>query len=236
MNRIPFSIVAFAGACLLLPVSKAALAASVFVEGLPDAEVFVDGESMGRLPWDGPRELGEGPHLLRVSLLAHEDFEVELSASGEEDTAFVRAELLPLDRNLAGLSSLLLAGVGQHYEGRTMWGWGFMAAQLASATIALVAEDNFKSHRADFERAQLAYDNAIAEPTFREQSALMDAAWADMEDAQNVRNIALYSMAGIAVLSAVEAWWTVGRAVGPRVELTSFQGEQQLRVGLGGGF
>ena len=236
MSRLVFVIAASAGACLLLLAPMAALAASVSVEGPPGAEVFVDGESFGRLPWDGPRELGPGPHALRVSLLAHQDYEIELSASEASDTAFVRAELLRLDRNLAGLSSLLLAGLGQHYEGRTLWGWGFMAAQLASTTIVLLAEDSFKSHRADFQRAQFAYDNAIAEPTFREQLDLMEAAWADMKDAEKIRDVALYSMIGIAVVSAVEAWWTVGRAVEPRIEMSSFQGGRQLRVGLGGRF
>jgi hypothetical protein len=234
-RTVPF-IAAAAGICLLLFCPLASNAATVFVEGPAGASVEINGESFGELPWDEARELGQGPHFLRVRLSGHLDFESELSVSGDDDNAYVVAELLPLDRNIAAVSSLFLAGLGQHYQGRKIWGWGFMAAQLASVGVAVLAEDQFKSHRADFERAQLAYDNAISEPVFRAEAAKMAAAWTEMEDAETLRDIALYSAVGIAVVSAIEAWWSVGRAIEPLVDVSSVLSERQLRVGLGGSF
>lgn len=236
MNTLKFLCLCTMAAGFLAFAAPGAMAATIMVEGPEGAEVKIDGESYGRLPWDGPREIDEFASLVLVRLAGHHDYEFELNVQGPDDSAYVQATLLPVDRRTAAVSSLILAGLGQHYEGRPVWGWSFMAAQLAAATVALIAEDQFKNSRNDFERAQLAYDNAIAEDVFREQEALMADAWAEMEDAESLRDAALYGVAGIAILSAIEAWWSAGRLARPQIEFSSLGGERELRLGWGASF
>ena len=71
---------------------------------------------------------------------------------------------------------------------------------------AVWAENEFKQHRDDYEIALRKYEQAISPEEIARLRAQSEDAYSDMESAEQLRNVALYSAAGIVLISAVDAW------------------------------
>lgn len=216
---------------------SATRAASLFVVGPEDATVQIDGDDFGRLPLSGAIELSEGLYVLRVSHPGYKSYETAVEFLSPDAEVFVEIELLPLEKRVAVVSSLFLAGTGQLYLGRAKLGWSFLTLQLAAVTWAIYAESQFEAASNDYQRATLDYADAIADEDIRAARAAMDSEWSDLESAENSRTAALWSIAGVAVVAALEAWWSFDRLVTPQFDSHLNElGETEFRLGLRGGF
>ena len=215
---------------LLLSNALVLHAAELQVTGTPAASIFIDGEPHGLLPMPSAIELEPGVHSIRVQARGYRSH-IQQIVLGDDESASLEIVLTTLHRSNAIGASLLLAGMGQVYEGRPWAGYLFLGAQLAAALTAILAEAQFKDHRDELARAQYAYDQAIRpeEMDYWRQQTLEE--YAKLEDVDTVRDTAVFLIAATAVVSALEAWWHF-----PGVELQASSGDGALRLGLGGEF
>lgn len=212
-------------------------AARLYVFGTDNATVTLDGDQVGRLPLEGPLDLESGLHLVRVSHAGYRSYETAVEILSPDSEQSVEVWLLPLERRVAVVSSLFLAGTGQLYLGREKTGWTFLALQLAAVSWAVYAENEFQAASTDFERAQREYQESVTDEEIRAARANMDAAWADVNDAEDPRTLALWSIVGVAVVSAAEAWWSYGSLVQPEFgAVVEPGGERFWQLGLRGEF
>jgi hypothetical protein len=217
----------------LEPLCSVAQAAELFVNGTPGAKLYLDGDEIAQLPMAGGHELQDGIYRLKLSRPGYADHTAELVISELNEFASLDIHLLRLQKRRAVLSSLLFAGFGQMYEGRPRSGLAFMTLQTGAIIGAMLAERSFKDHRDDHLRALRAYGEAVGESDIDAARAEANAAFSDMEDAGSLRDIAVYSIAAVGVLSALEAWWKFdGLAAEPVVE-SSAAGRDGAGIRLG---
>jgi len=215
-------------------VATAAWGQSLWVEGPAGARVVVDGETVATLPMDARHPLDAGLHLIRCELPGHVGFEDRLTLDPGQDLELL-VSLLPLRRRVAVGSSLLLAGSGHHYLGRSGRGWTLMGIQVAAGAGALLADTLMKERREDHVEALEAYRAAFDETELLRLRQEADDAYSSMETWQTWRRVALGAVVGVAVLSAVDAWIQFDRVIGPtpRVVLSEDPGEVGLAWSFG---
>jgi hypothetical protein len=186
--------------------SDASQAATLQVRGNPGAQLYIDGELRGTLPLSEPLVLAPGVYELRVSLPGYISHSETIRLVDQSTALDLGIDLQPLSRWKATTFSVILAGLGQIYQGRKAIGWTFMALEVGAVLTAVWAENQFKQYRDDYDVAYRKYQQAIAPSEIARLRSESETAYEDMESAEQVRNIALYSAVGIVVVSAVEAW------------------------------
>jgi hypothetical protein len=213
-------------------------AATLMVKGPRGTVVLLDGSQAGVLPLDAPIPLDPGTYSLRCELPGYSPHEEVVDVVDENDDLTITVSMLQKKRSTAALYSLVLAGLGQHYQGHHKRGWTLMGIQVAAVLAAVYGENQFKQHRSDFEDAYRLYQDSIDGTDIAGYRDEANAAYAKMEDAERVRNTALWMAAATGVFAAVEAWiahpQVVARTVDPRVgPLSSSDPTLQLGWRLG---
>jgi hypothetical protein len=160
---------------------------------------------VGFFPLDGPLELAAGVYDIRSELPGHITYEHTVRLVGDEDWQQVTVRLVPLSRKTAWGSSLLFAGLGQHYLGHSMRGWIYNAAEAGGLLVALLAELDRNNLSKDYLLLQDKYDSTInAEEIIRYREAA-DQTYNDMKDKEDLRNTGLLVAGGAVVVSVLDA-------------------------------
>lgn len=234
----PIARVALVLAALVCLSATRSAAATLDVLGPVGAEVVVDGELQGTLPLPAPLELPHGQLLIvqvrQPGFVTHEEQVVLKTA----DTAQVmQVQLLPLSRRTAVISSALVAGTGQFYQGRFTAGWIQLTLQLGAWASVVYGELQFQDKRDEYLALDQEYREALAPTQIADAREARDAARDDLDSAKLWRNASIGAVVALAVWSAWDAWRGHDRfyaAVEPAE--ASLDGTPTLRAGLRFGF
>jgi hypothetical protein len=145
-------------AVLLSAMATEAVAATLNVIGPQGSEVVVDGVVVGILPLSAPLEFPHGQMLMlevrRNGFIGHEQ---QVWLPNPETEMSIEVDLLTLSRKTAVMSSTLLAGTGQFYQGRRTAGWIQLGLQLTAWGSVIVGELVFKDRRDEYEMLDQEY-------------------------------------------------------------------------------
>jgi hypothetical protein len=198
---------AFLLAVLLLAISGGAGAATLEVVGPAGAEVVLDGETIGLLPLSEPMDLPHGVvfelEVRKPGYLTHRE---TIWLDKPQTQLVVEVDLLSLNRRAAVISSALLAGTGQFYQGRRTAGWIQLGLQAAAWASVVHFELEFEDRRDEYEKLDQQYKEALTPPDIQRLRDERDAAWSDLEDSKNWRNASIGAVVVIAAYSAWDAW------------------------------
>lgn len=228
--RIParrLSALLAAGLLLALAAGSAG-AATLEIDGLPGTAVAVNGRTVGFLPLDGPLEVGPGRYEITAELAGYLDFQrtINIGAEGDEATVFVRMQRL--SRGTAWRSNVLFAGLGQFYVGHSTRGWIYTAAEAGGLVTALVGELQRSDARKDYLSIMDDYNQAINADEIATLTTAADEKYAEMEDAEKLRNTGLLVAAGAIAVSIADVLITfpdVAAGPGPVPPSTSLRGD-----------
>ncbi len=194
-------------AVLISLIANGADAATLNVTGLPGSQIVIDGEVVGILPLTAPLEL---PHAQMMTLevrrngfISHEQ---QLWLPNPETEMNIAVDLLTLSRRTAVVSSSLLAGTGQFYQGRRTAGWIQMGMQLTAWGSVIAAELTFKDRRDEYEALDQQYKDALAPTEIVRLREEREAKWDEMQDVKVWRNASIGAVVIIAAYSAFDAW------------------------------
>jgi hypothetical protein len=194
-------------AILMAAFIGAASAATVHIHGMPGTRITVDGEPMGPIPLAGPLDLGSGTHLI----LGHKDgampFRREIQIKSMNDVIHLRVELIPYKRSDAVMYSLLLAGTGQRYLGRSKLGWVLTGAEVGGLLTALLSEMNMQNIKDDYLIVKSDYENELDVTELLRLRALVDEKYSDMKDAESLRDMSMSIAAAAVALSVMDAFF-----------------------------
>jgi hypothetical protein len=183
-------------------------AATLVLTGPPGAVVSVDGQPQGKFPLPGPLTLPPGRYLVQSRLEGRFPFETTVQLENEGDLLRLQVRLIPLKRKTAITSNLLLAGLGQHYMGKSTKGWIFNAAEIGGLLAALVGELDLQNNRDEYLLLLDNYDNSISDADIEFYTRQVLDYSKKMEDSESLRNTGLIVAAGAVVLSVLDAWLT----------------------------
>jgi hypothetical protein len=219
---------------LLAGAASVAGAATLDVVGPAGAEVVRDGQVLGTLPLDAPIELPHQQFMIievrKPGFRTHQE-QVYLQTADSEMT--IEVELLAQNRSTAVVSSALLAGTGQFYQGRKTAGSIQMGLQLVAWGSVIYGEYQFKQKRDDYEVLDQQYRDALIADDIAQIREEREAAWSDMEDAKTWRNVSIGAVVAIAAWSAFDAWRGHERFhAGVQPASESLDGTATAQVGL----
>jgi len=203
---------------LALVLAQAAAAATLDVAGPPGASLKINGLAMGPLPLAGPLTLGPGSYLVESELDGYVSFVQKVTLRDDADHVRLQVRLDRLSRRTAWTTSVLYAGLGQFYVGHKVRGWVYAAAETGGLLTALAGELQRSNLRKDYLVLKDQYDNAINANEITYYRGLAAAKYADMEDAESVRNTGLIVAAaavGVSVLDALITFPHVAAGPGP---------------------
>ncbi len=196
-------LVALLGPPLCDPTARAAL---LQVRGPAGAAVLVDGRAEGVLPLGGPLVLTAGAHAVRLEQVGFYPSETQVDAISDAQVIDLAMGLYPKSRSGAVTRSLVLAGVGQQYEGHDKLGWTLMAAEVAGVGTAVMAQLRFFNQRDEFDSAVDRYNRALNPEEIAAGQAAAQKAFDRMGTAETVRNIALGVALATVTVSVLDAW------------------------------
>jgi hypothetical protein len=206
-THLVHSLCALLGACALLAfAATAAPAATLQVTGPAGTSVYVNGELVGVLPLPAPVEVEPGSLELLCRKPGHLVHREELTIDGPESEVSIRMALEELSRTRAVGSSVVLAGLGQLYQGRSRIGWTMVAVQGSAWLVAAAAEASFQSSRDDFEVLQGRYEDAVLETEIVRLRTERDAAYDDLQSARDLRRVAIGAVIAVGLWSVFDAW------------------------------
>lgn len=183
----------------------AAAATTLEITGPPGASLNINGRDMGFFPLDGPLDLAAGRYLIKSELPGHIAYEQELLLLDEVARQRLTVRLVPLKRRTAWTSSLLFAGLGQHYLGKPVRGYVYNAAEAGGLLVALFAELERSNLRKDYLDLQDLYSNSINADDIVRYRQSADQAYSDMKDKEDLRNLGLMVAGGAIVVSVLDA-------------------------------
>ncbi len=194
-----------APAALALTLAGPAAGATLLLTGTPGAAVRLDGRELGTLPLDA-QDVAAGAHTLSATLKGMLPLDLEMRIDAEDAVVRHHLRLQPMSRRDAVSYSLLLAGLGQRYEGRPTLGWILTATEVGGLLTALAGELAVQNHRDDYDLAMANYREALLpdEVAFYRDQA--DDAWTAADDAGRLRDTAAAVAVGAVVVSVIDAW------------------------------
>ncbi len=190
----------------LLALALPAASATLVITGTPGTQVTLDGHVVGTLPLDGPLTVPVGRHDITAELPGMLPMAREIIAETELHEFRLRLRMTPMSRKSAVMRSLMLAGSGQRYEGRTKMGWVLTGVEVGGLLAALLTDLMAQNHKNDYLLAQDDYDNAFVADDLAYYRALMDDKYDAMTGALDLRNVALAAAAGAVIVSVLDAW------------------------------
>ncbi len=188
--------------CLL---GNVATAATIELAGPAGAEVFVDGEAIGFLPFTGPLELLTGKYILRCELMGHQPFEKTIHLVSDQDRKIILTRLMPLRKRTAFSVNLLFAGLGQHYTGQNLRGWVYNALEAGGLLFALSGELQRSNYRKDYLLLMENYHKQINGEEIEKYRQEVMIAYSDMEDMEKQRDSGLMIAGGAVILSILDS-------------------------------
>jgi len=195
----------FAAVALSLAPAGPAAGAPLLLTGTPGAAVQLDGRELGTLPLDA-LDVPAGAHTLTASLRGMLPLEMEMRIDAQDATVRRHLRLQPMSRRDAVAYSLVLAGLGQRYEGRPRLGWALTAAEVGGLLTALAGELAVQNHRDDYELAMANYRDALLPDDIAAYRAQADDAWQAADDAGKLRDAAAAVAVGAVAVSVLDAW------------------------------
>jgi hypothetical protein len=181
-------------------------AATVYLTGPAGATVRLDGRDLGTFPLEGPLALAPGTYSLHSTLRGFRSYEESLSVVDDRTELTWQIRMLPMRRRTALTSGLLLAGLGQHYLGRPRMGYLLNALELSGLVTALVGEFSYQNHHDDYVLLRADYRTAVTETNIARLRKAMDESYAQMADAERLRNLGLYVAGGAVIVGLLDAW------------------------------
>lgn len=197
---------AIAIAALLPCLGGTAGAATLLLDGTPGAAVKLDGVVIGRLPIDRPLTLAAGEHVLEAVRRGMMPFKTTVRIEAEDTVAREYVRMTPLRRRDAVGYSMVLAGLGQRYEGRRTLGWLLSAVEVGGLGTALVAEISRSNHNDDYILAMDGYRRAVLPDDVARYRTEAEDARTKAVDAADLRDTALIAAGGAVALSILDAW------------------------------
>ena len=128
----------------------------------------------------------------------------EITVDRGEETR-IRLNLFPKTRSTAFKRSLLLPGLGQHYKNQSGRAWFYHFATAGGIAVAVLGQTNRGSSITDYNEAVEAYNGSVVQSDMDHWFGEMETRYDDIEGAENLRNIGLYTVAGIWLMSALDA-------------------------------
>ena len=180
-------------------------AATVDLAGPIGAEVFLDGSAIGFLPLAQPLDLDRGTYLLRCELPGHQPFEITVLVASERDHKTIQARMVSLRKRTALGINLVFAGLGQQYSGHHVRGWIYHTLEAGGLITALASELNRSNLRKDYLLIKDQYDRQINADEIEYYRGETLAAYAEMEDAEQLRDTGLLVAAGAVTLSLLDS-------------------------------
>lgn len=220
----PAAAVACALVCAVLA-AVTAPAATLDLTGPAGTAIKVNGLDLGTLPLARPLTLGPGAYLIEGELRGFVSFAQTVRLTDDSDQVALHLRLDRRSRQTAWTSSVLYAGLGQFYLDKPVRGWFYVAAESAGLLTALAGELQRSNYRRDFLVLQDSYDSTINGDEalyYREQA---DQAYANMEDAEKLRNTGLLVALGaitVSVLDALITFPNVDAGPGPVPPMTGY--------------
>ncbi len=205
-RSFPISMIALA---LYLGIAMApglSTGASLELTGPPGTLISIDDEIIGTLPLAEPIKIRTGDHTLVASLQGAELFERNVSVHKSNEQLTIHVRLSPMSRRSAVLSSLVLAGSGQRYEGHSKMGWGLTLAEVGGLAFALISDSQVQNHKNDYLLAQDVYNNAITQTDIDAARVDMQTIFDDMDSAVSQRDAALMIAVGAVAVSVIDAF------------------------------
>jgi len=178
----------------------AATAARLHIDGPAGARVRVDGRDVGRLPLAEAIVIDVGSHAVRLDLAGHHPETRHARVQAGSERLDLHFTLDPIRRGHAAAYNLLLAGLGQRRVGRPKLGWLMTGAELGGIAAAITGEVRFRDERDTWYAARDRYTAAVDPAVIAAARRDVDAAYADMGDAETLRNV------GIGVAAGAVAW------------------------------
>ena len=194
-----------APAALALLLAGPAAGATLLLTGTPGAEILLDGRPLGALPLEAI-EVAEGVHTISAAMHGMLPLDDEVRIDAQDAVIRRHLRLQPMSRRDAVAYSLVLAGLGQRYEGRPVLGWALTAAEVGGLLTALAGELAVQNHRDDYELAMANYRDALLPGDIAFYRDQADEAWTAADDAGKLRDTAAVVAVGAVVISALDAW------------------------------
>jgi hypothetical protein len=157
-----------------------------------------------------------GRYEITAELAGYREFTRILNVFDSDETATLHVRLQRLSRATAWRSNVLYAGLGHLYAGKRTRGIVYAAVETGGLLTATAGELRRSNLRKDYLTLLRDYDAAINADVITRLRGEADAKYAEMKDAQSLRNTGLI-VAGAAVLvSVVDVLLTFPRvAAGP---------------------
>lgn len=213
-------------ACALLAAAPAP-AALLDVTGPRGAALRVNGLDLGTLPLGGPLTLGPGTYLVESELQGFRAYAQTVTLD-ETDHRHLLLRFQRLSRRTAWTSSVLYAGLGQFYLDKPVRGWIYAAAETGGLLTALAGELRRSDLRKDYLVLQDAYDSTINADEAAYYRTEAEQTYAEMEDAEKVRDTGLLvalAAIGLSVADALLTFPDVDAGPGPVPPLTGYAPE-----------
>jgi len=180
-------------------------AATLEITGPPGASLIINGQDMGFFPLDGPLELVPGDYIIKSEFPGHIAYEHKLRLVDDSDWQRVAVRLVPYSRKTAWSSSLLFAGLGQHYLDRPVRGYIYNMAEAGGLLVALFAELERSNLRKDYLDIMDKYNSSINADDITRYREEADQVYSDMKDKEDMRDTGLMVAAGAIAVSVIDA-------------------------------
>ena len=205
-RSIPISMIALALCLGITMAPDLSTGASLELIGPPGTLISIDDEVIGTLPLAEAVNIRTGDYIIVASLPGAEPFVRNISVHRSNEQLTLHVRLSPMSRRSAVLSSLMIAGAGQRYEGHSKMGWGLTLAEVGGLAFALISDSQVQNHKNDYLLAQDVYNNAITQADIDAARVDMQAIFDDMDSAVSQRDAAMMVAVGAVVVSVIDAF------------------------------
>lgn len=188
--------------------------ATLEITGPPGASLVINDQAMGFLPLDGPLDLAAGTYTIESELPGHAKYRQELRLTGDSDWQALTIRLVPFSRKTAWTSNILFAGLGQHYLGHGTRGYIYNAVEAGGLVVALLAELDRNNLQNDYLTLVDQYNASINADDITRYRESADQTYAEMEDAEKLRNTALLVAGSAIVVSIIDVLLTFPKVEG----------------------
>lgn len=205
MNRPSRRALLTVTALVCLAGTMPSLAATVHLSGPVGADVRLDGHRLGLLPM-ASLDLPLGVYEIECRARGYENLSQSLVITDNDVTLHVRLRPNQIRRSRAIEGSLLYAGVGQRYMGARWRGWLYTVGETVGLLTALSGEIDRQNCKDEYTNAIRQYRQAVSPATIEKWHDKAEEAYADVADAEDVRNMGLMIAAGTWAVSLLDAW------------------------------
>ena len=192
------------GALLLSLLAGTAAAATLEITGPAGATVSLNDRPLGVFPLDGPLDVPPGFYTITSQLQGHANFEQKVRLVSINDWHRITVRLMPFSRKTAMGSSVLFAGMGQHYLGDGFRGYVYNAAEAGGLLAALAGELQRSNLEKDYLKLVELYNGALNADNVVALGEEAEAKYQDMTDMEELRDLGLMVAGGAILVSLLD--------------------------------